>query len=77
MFYEQTLNTVLTLTLTLFRMGIFRAAHRSGGRGDQKGSFLPKICHKYPAIMKSGTVIPDLKKIQKIYQSRDAPPGLC
>ena len=77
MFYEQTLNTVLTLTLALFRMGIFRAAHRLGERGVQKGSFLPKICHTYPAMMKLGTVIPYLKKIQKIYQSRDASPGLC
>ena len=27
---------------------------------------LPKICHAYPTMMKLGTVIPYLKKIQKI-----------
>ena len=32
---------------------------------------LRKICHAYPAIMKLGTVIPYLKKIQKLYKSRD------
>ena len=45
-------------------MGIFGAAHRWGGRGGQKAP-LPKICHTYPTIMKFGTVIPYLKKIQK------------
>ena len=40
--------------------------------GGQKGP-LPKICHTYPAMMKLGTVIPYLKKIQKIYKSRDTP----
>ena len=43
-------------------MGIFGAAHGCGG--GQKGPF-PKISHTYPAIMKLGTVIPYLKKIQK------------
>ena len=32
---------------------------------------LPKICHIYPTMMKIGAVIPSLKKIQKIYESRD------
>ena len=43
-------------------MGIFGAAHGCGG--GQKGPF-PKISHTYPAMMKLGTVIPYLKKIQK------------
>ena len=60
--------------LTLFRMGIFGAAH---GWGGQKGRPLPKICHTYPIMMKLGTVIPYLKKIQKIYQSRDTHPEFC
>ena len=34
---------------------------------------LPKICRTYPTMMKLGTVIPYLKKIQKIYESRDTP----
>ena len=62
------------LTLTLFRTGIFGAAR---GWGGQKGPPLPKISHTYPAMMKLGTVTPYLKKIQKIYESRDAPPDFC
>ena len=38
---------------------------------------LPKICHTYPTMMKHTTVIPYLKKIQKTYQSRDAPLTFC
>ena len=37
---------------TLFRMGIFGAAH--GWRGK---THLPKICQVYPTIMKLGTLI--------------------
>ena len=53
--------------LTLFRMCISGAAY----------AFLlplPKICRTYPTMMKLGTVILYLKKIQKIYESRDTPP---
>ena len=41
--------------------------------GGQKGA-LHKISHTYPAIMKLGPVIPYLKKIQKVYESRGKPP---
>ena len=41
----------------------------------QKG--LPKICHTYPAMVKLGTVISYLKKIQKIYKSRDRSLEFC
>ena len=34
---------------------------------------LPKVCHTYLTIMKLATVIPYLKEIQKIYESRDTP----
>ena len=57
-------------------MGIFGAAHGLGG-GGQKRPPLPKICHKYPTMMKLGAVIPYLKKIEKIYESRDTSPELC
>ena len=50
-------------------MGIVGAAH--GWEG------LPKVCHTYPTTMKLGTVIPYLKKIQKIFESRDTPPEYC
>ena len=44
---------LLFRVLTLFRMGVFGTAY---GWGD----------HTYPTMMKLGTVIPCLKKIQKI-----------
>ena len=63
----------MPLLLTLFRMGLFGAAH---GWGSQKGP-LPKFCHTYPTMMKLGTVIPYLKKMQKIYKSRDTSLEFC
>ena len=54
-------------------MGFFGAAHGWG-----VGLFgLPKIYHTYPTMMKLGTVIPYLKKIQKLYESRDTPLEFC
>ena len=47
----------------------------SGLLTDGRG--LPKICHTYPTMMKLGTVIPYLKKIQKIYQLLDVAPEFC
>ena len=60
--------------LTLFRMGFFGAAH-VWGRG--KKTPLPKICHTYPTMIKLGTVISYLKKIQKISESPDTSFELC
>ena len=58
--------------LTLFRMGIFGAAHGCGvGGGEVERFSLPKICHRYLTMMKIGAVIPYLKKIQQIYKPRD------
>ena len=51
--------------LTLFTMDIFGAA--------QKGPPLAKICHTYPTMMKLGTIMPYIKKIQKMYESREIP----
>ena len=58
------------LTLTLFRIDNFGAAHGWGeeGGGAKKPS-LPKICHTYPTMIKLGTVLPYLKKIQKSYHN--------
>ena len=50
------------------RMGVGAKSHPPASPG------LHKICHTYPIMMKLGTVIPYLKKIQKIYESRDTPP---
>ena len=38
---------------------------RVGGWGGAKKALLPKICHTYPTMMKLGTVILYLKKIEK------------
>ena len=62
------LRQVHILTLTLFRMGFFGAAH------GWWGPFWPphsKIRHTYPTMMKLGTVIPYQRKIQKMYKSPD------
>ena len=50
-------------------MGFFRGFSWIGGQKDP----LSKICYAYPIMMKLGTVIPYLKKIQKRYESRDTP----
>ena len=61
------------ISLTLFRMGFFGAAHGWWGGGGKRARLL-KIRHAYPTIVKPGTVIPYLKKkIQKVYESRDTP----
>ena len=41
--------------------------------GGAKNVPLSKICHTYPTMIKLGTVIPCLKKIQIIYEPRDTP----
>ena len=46
-------------------MGLFETAY---GWGAKRYPF-PKICHTYPTMMKLGSVIPCLRKIQKIYKS--------
>ena len=45
--------------------------------GGTKKASLPKICHIYPAMIKLSTGIPYLKKIQKMYESRDIPLDFC
>ena len=54
--------------------GPFRGCSRMGGN---KKAPLHKICQTYPTMMKLGTDIPYLKKIQKIYESCDAPLAFC
>ena len=44
-----------------------------GWGGGQKGPPLPKICYTFPTMMKLGTLIPYLEKIENIYKSRDTP----
>ena len=47
-------------------MGLFGAGHGLGAP-------IPKIWPTYPTMIKLGTVIPYLKKLQKIYESHDTP----
>ena len=53
-------------------MSFFVAAHGLGGRGAKR---LPpqNLSHISPTMMKLGIVTPYLKKIHKIYESRDTP----
>ena len=37
----------------------------------------PKICYTYPTMMKPGTFIPYLKRIRKIYESREISLDFC
>ena len=55
--------------------GSSRGCSRMGG--GKKAPPLSKICHTYPTLMKLGTVIPYLKKIQKIHKSCDTPLEFC
>ena len=58
-------------------MGFFGAAHGWVEAKKGRGGGLPKICHRYPTMMKLGLNIPYPKKIQKTYESRDTPPEFC
>ena len=44
---------------------------------DGEEAPLPKICHTYPTIMKLVTVIPQLNKIQKTYESQGTILDFC
>ena len=46
---------------------------RGRGRRGTKGPPPQNLSHKSPTMMKLGIVTPYLKKIQKIYESRDTP----
>ena len=43
------------------------------GNGGGEKIPLPNICYIYPTMTNIGTVIPYLRKIQKLYKSREAP----
>ena len=55
-------------TLTYIHLDLLHTSHKSR---------LPKTCHTYPAMMKLGTVITYLKKIQKLNKSRETPLDFC
>ena len=60
------LNPILTLTLTLtLRIGLLGLLRNGGEK-----FLLPKTCHTYPTMIKGGTLIAYIKKIQERYKSR-------
>ena len=58
-------------------MDFFGAAHGWEGGWEAFWPPLSKICHTYPTMMKLGTVIPYLRKTQKMYKSRDTSLDFC
>ena len=54
---------------------LFRGCPRMGG--EYQTAPFPKICQTYPTMMKHGTVIPCLTKIQKKYESCETPLEFC
>ena len=56
---------------------IFQITGTAHGREVAKKVSLSKICYTFPILMKLGTVIPYLRKIQKLHISRDKPIDLC
>ena len=60
--------------LALLKMGLFSGLLTDWGT---RKSPLPKICLTYPKMMTLGAVVPYLKKIQKLYKSRDTPLEFC
>ena len=62
--------SVCLFALTLFKMGLLKATH-GWGRA------LPKIYRTCAVMMKHDTIIPYLKKIQKIIKSRDTRHDFC
>ena len=63
--------------LNLIQDGLFQGCSRMGGGQKIPPPPLPKICHTYPTMIKFGTVIPYLKKTQKLYESRDTSLEFC
>ena len=50
---------------------LFWGCSRMREGGGSKKAPLPKICLTYPTTMKLGTVIPYLKKIETMHETRD------
>ena len=77
-FSAQNIRVVVMVIVKPIQDGIFWGCSWMGGGGrGKKGPSLHKICHTYPAMMKLGTVIPQSKEIQKIYELRETPVEFC
>ena len=71
---DTNIRSAIKCSLTLFRMGLFGAAHIWG---EKKGPPFLKLCRTYPTVMRLGTVIPYLKNIQKILKLCDTTLEFC
>ena len=60
-----------TVSLKPYSGWAFSGLLTDWGGGGPFWTPFPKIRHTYPTVMKLGTVIPYLRKIQKMYKSRD------
>ena len=75
---ENKYNSRCVWTVMSYSGWAFSGLVTVAGRGvGGKKAPLPKICHRYPTMMKIGTVIPYLKNIQNIYESRDTTLDFC
>ena len=63
--------------LTLFRMSLFGAAHGLEGTLKRLHLISLKSITHIPTMVKLGTAIPYLKKIQTTYKSHDTPIDVC
>ena len=70
----KSLKNFVTFEFNFIQDGIFWGYPRMGGG---KKVSLPKSYHTYPTMIKIGTVILDLKKIRKIYESHDKVIEFC
>ena len=67
------------MTTTIFGYDLLFPSKYGGARFNpiQDGLFwdcsrMDKICHTYPTAMNLGTVLPYLRKIQRLYKSSDS-----
>ena len=72
-FFEIDITTIFSWIFNLIQDGLFRSCSKMGSK---KVPF-SKICHTYPTIMKLDTAVRYLKRIHKIYKSRETPHDLC
>ena len=77
MLVEVTVHCLITSCIAYSEWAIFGLLTIGGEGGGAKRYPLPKIWHTYPTMMKPGTVVPNLKNIQKVYESRNAPLKFC
>ena len=77
MLVEVTIHCLITPCIALLRMGHFWASHDRGRRWEGLKGTPSLKSDTHPTMMKLGTVVPNLKKIKKVYETRNAPLKFC